>query len=172
MRLEALETAPLPPRQAGLAGSEDGAALELLLDRLATRLGAERVVRPEPVQSHVPERAQRLVPAGRAPGGGDWLAAQPRPLRLLPAAEPARAVAMVPDAPPVRLGWRGEALRIAIGTGPERILPEWWREEDDGRRPRDFYRVTVEDGRGFWVFREGLWGDGPAPAWKVAGVFG
>lgn len=171
VRLEALETAPLPPRQAGLSATEDGAALELLLDRLATRLGPERVVRVEPMASHVPERAQRQVPAGRPPGTGAWLAAQPRPLRLLPRPEPVQALAMVPDAPPVRLGWRGDALRIARGQGPERILPEWWREEDDRARARDFYRLTAEDGRSFWVFREGLWGEAEPPSWKLAGLF-
>jgi protein ImuB len=171
MRLEALETAPLAPQQVGLAAAEDGAALGLLLDRLAARLGPGRVVRPEPVQSHVPERAQRLVPASRAPGAGDWLAAQPRPLRLLPRPEPVRALAMVPDSPPVRLDWRGEGLRIAQGRGPERILPEWWREEDGGARARDFYRLTAEDGRGLWVFREGLWGEAAAPTWRVLGLF-
>jgi protein ImuB len=171
MRLEALDTAPLAPRQAGLAAAEDASALELLLDQLAARLGSARVLRPEPVQSHVPERAQRLVPAGAPLGDGRWLATLPRPMRLLPRPEPVGAVAMVPDSPPVRIDWRQGSHRIVAGHGPERILPEWWRAEGEAAPGRDFYRVDDAEGRRFWLAREGFWGEALPPRWRMMGGF-
>jgi protein ImuB len=171
MRLEALDTVLLASRQTGLAADEGEAALELLLDQLAARLGTERVLRPEPVQSHLPERAQRLVPAMAPPGEGQWLADQPRPLRLLAKPEPVEALAELPDSPPVRIGWRGAAQRIVSGRGPERILPEWWRPEADGAPARDFYRVIGETGQAFWLCREGFYGEAQAPRWRMMGVF-
>lgn len=171
MRLEAVETAPLSPRQGGLAARDDGSAFELLLDQLATRLGRHRVLRPEPLASHVPERAQRLVPASAPVGDGTWLATAPRPLRLLPRPEPVAALAMVPDAPPVRITWRGTTRRILHGHGPERILPEWWRAADDTARGRDLYRVEAEDGDVLWLAREGFWGEPAPPRWLMMGGF-
>jgi protein ImuB len=171
MRLDALDTALLPAAQSGLAADEDEAALDLLLDQLSQRLGPGRVLRPEPVASHIPERAQRLVPVSKGIGKGEWLACQPRPLRLFEAAEPVQATALMPDSPPVRLDWRRGIHRVVAAAGPERILPEWWRPEVDGQRTRDFYRVTTETGSRFWVARDGLWGDSPPPVWLMKGVF-
>ena len=73
MLLEALETAPLGAAQTDLAADTEAADLDRLVDQLAQRLGAARVVRLQPVDSHLPERAQRLVPgrlrrSARAPG--------------------------------------------------------------------------------------------------------
>ena len=41
-------------------------------------------------------------------------------------------------------------------------------------RARDYYRIEDEEGRRYWIFREGLYGDGrgAAPDWFVHGVFG
>ena len=96
--------------------------------------------------SHVPERAQALIPAGAAAAAAfdphPWLARQPRPLRLLPRPWPVGAVDLVPDGPPLRLG----CWTVTTATGPERILPEWWRPEDLEARLRDHHRITSEDG--------------------------
>ena len=45
------------------------------------------------------------------------------------------------------------------------------------RRParlRDYYRVEDADGRRYWIYREGLIGDGRggAPDWFIHGLFG
>jgi protein ImuB len=37
--------------------------------------------------------------------------------------------------------------------GPERIAPEWWRDEGEAAT-RDYFRVEDEDGRRYWLFRE------------------
>lgn len=171
MRLEAVETAPLAARQGDLAARDDSSAFELLLDQLATRLGRHRVLRLEPCASHVPERAQRLVPASAPVGTGTWLATAPRPLRLLPRPEPVVALAMVPDMPPVRITWRGTTRPILRGHGPERILPEWWRVGDEAARGGDFYRIEAEDGAELWLAREGFWDQDRPPRWWMMGGF-
>ena len=40
-------------------------------------------------------------------------------------------------------------------------------------RARDYYRVEDEEGRRYWVFREGLYDDGRggSPDWYVHGLF-
>lgn len=171
MLLEALETAPLGAAQAELAGKAEAAALDRLIDQLAQRLGRTCVVRLEPFDSHVPERAQRLVPAGQPMAVKPWLARGPRPLRLLPRPEPVAAIAPVPDGPPLWLSRRRDRQRVVLAAGPERILPEWWRPEDTGRRLRDYYRVTLEDGVPLWLYREGLHGEPEPPVWRVQGGF-
>ncbi len=171
MILEAVETAPLGARQTGLGDAADAVALDQLADQLAARLGPERVLRLEPAASHVPERAARLLPATALPTGGPWLAREPRPLRVWKKPLPAQALARIPDGPPVRLAWRDGPAPVLHAEGPERILPEWWRPEDEGFRLRDFYRLTLADGRRLWVHREGAYGDSDPPVWRVQGVF-
>lgn len=168
--LEAAETAPLAAAQPGLDEPADAAAAAALLDRLAARLGAERVLRPEPVASHVPERAVRWCPAGVEPRPGGWVASPLRPLRLLERPLAIRALALVPDGPPLLLEG-AVAGRVVAASGPERILPEWWRPQDREARPRDFFRVRLEDGCQLWCAREGLWGEAVPPAWRVLGSF-
>ena len=171
MLLEAVATAPLGAAQADLATDTDAADLDRLVDQLAQRLGAACVVRQQPVDSHLPERAQRLVPAGSALSLRPWLARQPRPLRLLARPEPVEAMAGVPDGPPLWLRRRRERLRVTAASGPERILPEWWRSGGERARLRDFYRVTVEDGRSLWVSRDGNYGEPELPEWRLQGGF-
>jgi protein ImuB len=173
LRLEATGTSPLGAAQAEIAARYEEADLARLVDQLSQRLGATRVVRLEPRDSHVPERAQGLVPA--ASGGfapRPWLARRPRPLRLLPRPQPVEAVAPVPDGPPAVLGWRGERRRVVAGTGPERIALEWWRPADAGAGTRDYHRVTLADGRRLWVYREGRCGEPCPPRWRLHGLFG
>jgi protein ImuB len=66
---------------------------------------------------------------------------------------------------------------VALAEGPERIGPEWWREERplDPRtadaETRDYFRIEDTEGRRFWVFRRGLYKPGTAPRWYLHGVF-
>lgn len=58
--------------------------------------------------------------------------------------------------------------------GPERILPEWWRDFDGQERVRDYYDVEDETGRRYWLFREGHYGEDEekgAPVWRIHGLF-
>jgi protein ImuB len=36
---------------------------------------------------------------------------------------------------------------------------------------RDYYRVEDQEGRRFWLFRSGFYGEEPAPRWFLHGIF-
>ena len=156
-------------------GLEDG--LAPLVDRLANRLGEDRVWRAVPVQSHIPEQSARAArPLDPAPEAADWPTDIPRPLRLFRRPEPLEAVvALTPDDPPRQFEWRKRLRRIRQAEGPERIGDEWWRKEIGEVRTdavRDYYRVEDQEGQRFWVFREGLYAPGETPRWFLHGLFG
>ena len=151
-----------------------GEALDALIDQLSARLGPEAVLRVTPVASHLPERSSRLAPAQAVPCGEDWPAPDPdspplRPLHLFDPPQPVEAVALAPDSPPARFQWRRAVHRVTRAEGPERIEGEWWRAPR--HRVRDYYRVEDEEGRRFWLFRAGGYGEDPPPRWYVHGLF-
>ena len=39
------------------------------------------------------------------------------------------------------------------------------------QRTRDYYRVEDRDGRRFWLFRQGLYGETLEPRWFIHGLF-
>ena len=176
MRLVATRTEPLVYRQsaAALAADEEAADADIgaLIDRLENRFGAERVFRMEPVESEVPERSVRPVPA--LPGvGRAWAERPPRPARLLEPPHRVDAISLLPDQPPVNFTWRRMRHRIRRADGPERIHGEWWRRDAEVRAVRDYWTVEDEDGRRFWLFRRG---DGVSPdtgdlSWFLHGFF-
>ena len=144
-----------------------------LVDRLSNRLGAERVYRNEPVESDVPERSVRRVPALQHGKKTTWPADLPRPIRLLDPPQPIEAMALLPDHPPVAFTWRRVRHRVRHADGPERIAGEWWKRNGEMRSVRDYFRVEDEEGRRFWLFRRG---DGEDPAtgdhrWFLHGFF-
>jgi len=167
--------------------------LARLIDRLSVKLGASAVRKPQPFESYLPERASGWVAAVSSPrfrGEGDqrsrWrgpsvaLRAPPplqmqgrRPSRLLDRPEAIAVIYATPEGLPRRFVWRRAVHDIARVEGPERIAPEWWRERSTARL-RDYYRVEDHAGRRYWIFREGLIGDGRggAPNWYLHGLFG
>ncbi len=144
----------LTDARVGTGAANATASLAALVDRLANRLGPQRVYRLVPHSSHIPERAQVRVPAlapatpatkavpkpeHRWPartesqdwGAKDWRAkvsGPPRPCLLLSPPEPILVTAEIPEGPPARFTWRRLTRRIVIAEGPERIAPEWWRD--------------------------------------------
>ncbi|MFX4223981.1 MAG: Y-family DNA polymerase [Thalassobaculum sp.] len=161
-------------RPVGETGVAEG--VQDLVDRLANRLGEDRVHRLEPVESHIPERAERPAPPATVSRWPDAAPLPvPRPARLLRRPEPVEATALLPDHPPARFRWRGVDYRIARAAGPERIAPEWWEDLPAGRtrggRTRDYFRLEARDGQRFWLYREGLAERGEAPRWYVHGLF-
>jgi protein ImuB len=163
-----------------------------LVDRLTVKLGPKRVRRPRAEESHLPERASgwvaaiisslpaklagrgtmqrrlRMVPLPTAsPHGGA------RPSRLLDHPEAIAVIYATPEGMPRRFLWRRAVHDIARVEGPERIAPEWWRSPSSARL-RDYYRVEDEAGRRYWIYREGVIGDGRGgvPNWFIHGLFG
>ncbi|MFQ6548438.1 Y-family DNA polymerase [Aestuariibius sp. 2305UL40-4] len=166
---------PLAERQGRLSGaSGDGLELARLVDRLTNRLGARAVTVPAPKDSHMPERREDWHPAlGQppAPAPPDPLRA-PRPLRLLDTPEEVHVVYAVPEGPPAQIVWRKQPLRVVRFAGPERIAPEWWADRPSARL-RDYYRVEIQTGQRFWLFREGVHGEErrDPPRWCIHGIF-
>ena len=171
MRLVVPLAEPLHPRQdaAGPAMPDVSA----LVDRLSNRLGAASVFRAEPVESDVPERSVRHVPALARPGAATWPAHWPAPVRLLHPPQPVEALAALPDGAPAAFTWRRRRHRVRQADGPERIHGEWWLRDGEAWAVRDYFRVEDEDGARFWLFRRG---DGADPAtggleWFLHGLF-
>jgi protein ImuB len=171
----------------GLAAAQDSLVeepsgereLARLVDRLTVKLGPLRVRRPREEESHLPERASGWVAAI-----GSSLRAHPstqpaareelsRPPRLLDRPEAIAVIYATPEGLPRRFVWRRAVHDITRAEGPERIAPEWWRQPSTSRL-RDYYRVEDADGRRYWIYREGLAGDGRggAPNWFIHGLFG
>jgi len=97
--------------------------------------------------------------------------ARPRPILLLPRAEPTEVVALVPEGPPRRFRWRGTTHNVAQAQGPERIACEWWKHRKS-QPTRDYYVVENETGCRFWLYREGLYERETAtPRWFIHGFF-
>ncbi|QGP78231.1 Y-family DNA polymerase [Sphingobium sp. CAP-1] len=174
-------TEALVERQCTLEGEaqERGEAdVIALIDRLGIRLGPDRVRRLEPCDRHLPEAAQRLVPAGQA-STADWPMdpdRPPRPLLLFDPPQSVQVIAGVPDGPPLRFRWRGRLHEVRLAEGPERIAAEWWRRRDGHQpggagRTRDYYRIEDKDGRRYWMFRHGLFGEEADIAWYLHGLF-
>ncbi len=163
-----LEAAADPTLEEGLAP---------LVDRLANRLGPERVWRATPRESHVPERSVARRPPLEVGlvEAFPWNPEAPRPVRLFRRPEPLEDVtALLPDDPPIQFRWRGRLHRVRRAEGPERIGTEWWTqaiEDVSVTQVRDYYRVEDVAGARFWLFRAGLYGEA-APKWWLHGLFG
>lgn len=175
LRLCAPRIEPLGQKQAQLDGkAADDSALAELIDRLVTRFGRDRVVRFVARDTHDPLRVAAAVPVTSPSVSMAWRAGDdplPRPLHLFHPPQPIEAMAEVPDGPPRRFRWRKILHDVATAEGPERIAPEWWRD-GSAMPPRDYYHVEDAEGHRFWIFREGLFGEGDAqPRWFLHGLF-
>jgi protein ImuB len=171
---------PLPARQVGLgisAQQSNPEGLAQLIDRLRHRLGSQAVRQLHARQSHIPERAEEARPASAGEASKETSAAGQghapvalRPQLLLVQPEPAHIIALLPEGPPRQFHWRGVVHQVTGAEGPERITPEWWRR--DVASERDYYVVEDNNGRRFWLYREGVYGaDASSPKWFVHGMF-
>jgi nucleotidyltransferase/DNA polymerase involved in DNA repair len=167
---------PLGPESLApaLAG-QDEPDLAPLVDALANRIGIDRLWRVAAIESDVPERSIGRAPpldppAGRSPAlqpddvrrlddrapDHPWHPRWPRPVRLLRRPEELNhVIAELPDQPPRRFTWRGKTHRVVRAEGPERIAGEWWRRSAERHAVRDYFRVEVEGGQRFWLYRRG-----------------
>jgi protein ImuB len=95
-----------------------------------------------------------------------------RPIRLFASPEPVEAIAAeIPEGAPASFRWRRVLHRVAASEGPERIAPEWWRG-DGSEETRDYFRIEDEEGRRYWLYRQGLYGETPqGPRWFMHGIF-
>jgi protein ImuB len=175
VQLRASWSEPLPLSQADLdaAAEQHGTSLAACIDRLGVRLGPQAVTRPVMRASHIPERAQSWQrPLDPLPPGQGSPAPGTRPIKLLDRAEPIAVLYASPDGYPQRFRWRGTVREVVRVEGPERIAPEWWRERSSVRL-RDYYRIEDAAGGRYWIYRQGIAGDGRGgvPDWFLHGIF-
>ncbi len=178
VRLSAFSTARFETEQGDLTGetAAEDEDIALFADRVRARLGRNTLLRPILVESHLPERAASLLPFDEmrsekvGPPRSDGKNLPERPLRLFSRPEPIHVpMTEVPDGAPPHFLWRRAMHRVARAEGPERIAPEWWRQEQDAET-RDYFRIEDSNGHRFWLYREGLYGgSGPNPRWYMQG---
>lgn len=144
-----------------------------LTDRLTVKLGPHAVRRPVGHESHIPEQASGWLPVTSSPPFAEIAERKMRPQRLLDRPEAIDVIYATPEGMPRRFVWRRAVHDIARVEGPERIAPDWWRQPSSARL-RDYYRVEDREGHRFWIYREGLVGDGRGglPNWFLHGLFG
>lgn len=166
LRLTAEGVVPLAPQSASWLPDDTRGRepLAQVLERLAARLGEDRVVRPLLCEDHRPEAMGRWQPAAQALPREAWLAApagpQPtwlldRPLKLL-----------VRQHRPL---YQGE---LQLLLGPQRVEGGWWdRDEATGHTRhavRDYWVAQSPLAGVLWVFQTRL---AQEPAWFLHGVF-
>ena len=165
MTLSAPVTDKLVPNQSVFA-NDSGKATEpmsALMDRLGNRLGFGRLQRLQSAASHLPERAQRFLPISLEGSEVDrkvWSdgdISSHRPVRLL--FDPELMISLTPrqedGTPPAVFKWRHRLYQLRRMDGPERISPEWWRQDRNWNGgPRDYWRIEDADGQRLWLYRE------------------
>ena len=172
LELRADALLPYAPRASTWLPGEREQALdaERLIERLAARLGRDRVFGIALGDDHRPEKSwenrgqtpiskeRNSVDAGSGiPSFGNWGLSPvfgPRPVWLLHV--PQRL--LVQDGEPRLQG------ALEMRGGPERIEAGWW---DGGEVRRDYYIARNPRGETFWIFREHR----DLRAWYLHGVF-
>lgn len=163
MRLEATQVEVVPVKQISHVADGSKDQVDDLISRLGTRIGLESILRFLPADSHIPERSFLLATAAYSDPAPPWGMGQSRPICLFPA----EAMAATGPHPPKRFRWRRMSLSTARVTGPERIAPEWWLEDENWRSGlRDYWQVDTHQGRRLWLFHTPQ-----NPGWFVQGEF-
>lgn len=164
LRLVATQVEALPVEQVTHSRTRHNTeGLHDLMTRLGNRIGLENIQRFLPADSHIPERSFIVSPAAWSEPSGFWGATNPRPIRLFPP----EYIAAQGRRPPNRFKWRAMSFTVGRITGPERIAPEWWLEDENWRHGvRDYWKVETREGHRLWMFRTPQ-----NPNWFVQGVF-
>jgi len=134
-----------------------------LLDQLCARLGSGQVLRPQVMDSHLPEQANQWVPAldeglratRRSPS--PLVRSEGRPFWLL---DPPLQLEIRQNRP----AYRTHVLQLI--RGPERLESGWWL--DQGQQQRDYFMAVDRHRRCYWIYRlRGV----DEPAWFLHGLF-
>lgn len=136
-----------------------------LVDKLATRLGNERVYRLRAVDDHRPEQAWKqkeaasgsVLPSGAAKRGAKPAMSSPRPRPFWLLRTPRSLHSQ--DGQPICQGGR---LRLI--AGPERIESGWW---DGQSARRDYYVARNGKGETFWIYLDHR----RSKDWYLHGIF-
>ena len=147
-----------------------GESLALVIERIAARLGPERVLRPVVLEDHRIEWMCNWRPAPASPPSGARLKRKrtvdiPQPTFVLPE--------------PLRLATRGHRPLyqgvLQLLAGPHRVEGGWWDRTGDPSGPatrqvaRDYWVALSEHAGVLWVFQTRLADD--ETAWFLHGTF-
>ena len=143
-----------------------------LINRLINKFGSERVLRPQFLESHLPERTGALYPFTKenSPNATPKINI-PRPVRLLRPPEEIETITIITAAdttPPTIFRWRKVLHQVIRTEGPERIASEWWGQEHPNTR--DYFQVENSNGQRFWIFKK-TDNKTVTPRWYVHGLF-
>lgn len=120
--------------------------LNLLVDRLKNRLGANAVGHIRPKNSHRPDQTQ----GWNIPTEHEWAQTRKRPSLLY-----VRPIHLQDETFPTELRHQGKTHTITKTWGPERISPDWWQGDENWQDgARDYYRVEVATGAQYWIYQE------------------
>lgn len=168
IELEALDVQALEELSKSLLPdpAQSGESLTLVLERVAARLGPEKVLRPMLVEDHRIEWQTQWQPAPQPmPKKRPRRSRFPQPSFVLPK--------------PLRLGMQGETPlyqgRLQLIAGPHRIEGGWWHRVREGDEEtsrtvvRDYWVAKSPHAGVLWVFHERLAGD--QIAWYLHGAF-
>lgn len=143
-----------------------GESLALVLERIAARLGPDRVLRPVVMEDHRIEWMSHWQPAP-----------EPRPRKQNRSVDIPQPTFVLPE--PLKLATRGERPlyqgMLQLLAGPHRIEGGWWdRTTVDGEERtrnvlRDYWVALSEHAGVLWVFQTRLASD--ETAWFLHGVF-
>ncbi|MDX0698729.1 DNA polymerase Y family protein [Sinorhizobium medicae] len=178
VRLSVLRSERLDPAQQDFSGVPDESQpLAAFVDKVSARFGPDCLMQATLMESHLPERAGGFAAVTDvaailgSPPLGERAFPENRPLRIFAHPEPVEATAEVPEGAPRSFNWRKTRYRVARAEGPERVAAEWWID-GEGHPTRDYFRIEDQEGRRFWLFREGLYGrETASPRWFMHGVF-
>ena len=168
LELEALDVHALEERSASLLPEtvKSGESLMLVLERIAARLGPERVLRPVLQEEHRLEWMQHWQPAPQAlPRKRARTTRFPQPTFVLPEPLPLA----VRNNRPMYQG------PLHLLTGPHRVEGGWWHRvgEAGGAETknvvRDYWVALSEHCGVLWIYQERLVGD--AHTWFLQGSF-
>ena len=139
-----------------------------LVDRLCSRLGPSAVRMPAPQASYLPEQRWRFVSALDYRPTESLFEQRERalraPLMLLEEAEPVDAASTANGGPPAWIRWRRNRRLLRRAQGPRRVVPEWWRSDEQGGR--EYWLVEDDQGHCFHLYRKQKPGD-ETPRWYV-----
>jgi protein ImuB len=170
LELQALDAVALEESSASLFphAAQSGEALALVLERIAARLGPERVLRPVRVDDHRAEWAQHWQPAA---------APQPRKRTAATPATTPRPTFVL--APPLKLAMRDHRPLyqgpLHLLSGPHRVEGGWWHRVVEGGEQqtrhvqRDYWVALSEHAGVLWVYQERLADE--RTAWYLQGSF-
>jgi protein ImuB len=168
LRLKATNVIALDEKSASLLPdpAQDGESLQLVLERIAARIGPEHVLRPVLTDDHRLEWMQMWQPLPQPPARKPSPAPQmPQPTWVLPQ--------------PLKLATRNHRPMyqgvLHLLTGPHRVEGGWWHRIGQGDEAatahveRDYWVALSEHAGVLWVFQQRLAGD--QTAWYLHGIF-